>query len=81
MGWGNGISMSGRDIGYNIKAKCEEFGCAKDIDRGLAYACGDNHEAGEDYCEGYFCYDHLMITPKGQRCPTCAIKIDEEVKY
>ena len=77
MGWGNGISMSGREIGYNVKAVCEEPNCEVKINRGLAYACGGNHEAVEDYCDGYFCYKHLVITAKGPRCPDCATLSEE----
>ena len=78
MGWSYGKSMSGREIGYAVRAECEHEGCHAKIDRGLAFACGDNHEAGEDYCEGYFCYEHLMMTTKGQRCPDCAKLVSDE---
>ncbi len=78
MGWGNGVATDGKKIGYNVLAKCEHPGCEKDIDRGLAFACGDNHEGGEDYCDGYFCYEHLLMTLAGQRCPECARLVPED---
>jgi hypothetical protein len=70
MGWGHGI-LNGKEIGYNVKAKCEYPGCDKEINRGLAYACGENHGEGEDFCDGYFCYDHLIMGGGKQRCPMC----------
>lgn len=62
MGWADcGDDSQGRPIGYAHEALCDFEGCDKQIDRGLAYACGGMH--GEDNpegaCEGYFCYEHL----------------------
>lgn len=60
MGWAFcGTDRNGREIGYGISATCDHEGCEKEIDRGLAYACGDMH--GEDmyWCHRYFCPDHL----------------------
>ena len=59
MGWSDcGKDSRGRRIGYAYGAICDEPGCRKRIDRGLAYACGGMH--GEDPgCEGYFCEAHL----------------------
>lgn len=72
MGWGNcGEDSKGRPIGYVWAATCDHPECIKQIDRGLAYACGgmhgnealggypDNYEFGEFVCEQYFCGDHL----------------------
>lgn len=59
MGWGSGENVSGRAIGYNIEAVCDFEGCAERIDRGLAYACGEQHDADYWYCADYFCPDHL----------------------
>ena len=72
MGWGYGRTPQGKEVGYNIAAICEEPGCTETIDRGLAYKCGDMHGAADDYCDGYFCYAHLVLTDKGQRCARCA---------
>lgn len=69
MGWGNcGTDSKGRPIGYCHAARCDHPGCWAKIDRGLSYACGGMHGAGEHVgddlfndwtCEGYFCESHL----------------------
>jgi hypothetical protein len=73
MGWANcGEDSAGRPIGYAFAATCDHPGCDKEIDRGLAYACGGMHgegclggeddidwEASYPSCEKYFCYEHL----------------------
>lgn len=73
MGWANcGEDSSGRPIGYAHSATCDLPGCGKQIDRGLAYACGGMHgtemlggdeavdwSADFGACERYFCEDHL----------------------
>ena len=83
MGWANcGIDSQGRPIGYAFEATCDDEGCTTEIDRGLAYACGAMH--GEDVwsCDGYFCYEHLLITelPDGsyaQLCPLCSDHVNQ----
>ena len=42
MGYGCYTSSSGRDQGYGVPAKCDHPGCDEDIDRGIAFACGDD---------------------------------------
>lgn len=59
MGWGEGINSSGRRIGYLVDATCDEAGCDELIDRGLAFACGGEHDGGADGCGRYFCGGHL----------------------
>lgn len=66
MGWAHcGLDNKGREIGYAIPATCDEPGCAAEIDRGLAYACGGMHGQGgirgDEGCEGYFCVEHLVL--------------------
>lgn len=78
MGWSYGINSEGREVGYSVEATCDEEGCERKIDRGLAYVCGDMHDGGDYGCGEYFCYDHLYITEKGQFCKRCAERIDEE---
>lgn len=57
MGWAVGWdSEYRRHIGYGVPCKCEHPDCDKDIDRGLAYRCGD---LGDDGCNLFFCTDHL----------------------
>lgn len=75
MGWGYGINNEGREIGYGVKATCDEDGCEEDIDRGVSYVCGGEHDGGEDGCGGYFCESHLFhaMPPDGRRqlCNAC----------
>jgi hypothetical protein len=71
MSWGYGVLDDGREIGYNVAAKCDAGGCETDIDRGLAYVCGGMHEGGELGCGGYFCYSHLFMGRGAQLCSSC----------
>lgn len=83
MGWANcGEDSKGRPIGYAHDAICDHLGCNKEIDRGLAYACGGMHgDCGGQACEGYFCTDHLIYVDheamgydellSGQLCYSC----------
>lgn len=71
MGWAYGI-VDGREVGYSVEAVCDEPGCEASIDRGLAYACGNDHGAGEDFCERYFCGEHLFFMERGPRCGECS---------
>ena len=61
MGWGDaGKDSEGRPIGYNYKGVCDMPGCAVEVNRGLAHACGGQH--GEElgsFCPYYFCPEHL----------------------
>lgn len=59
MGWGYGINMLGREVGYTVAAICDEPDCTARIDRGLAYTCGDAPDGGDYGCGGYFCGKHL----------------------
>lgn len=71
MGWGNG-EVDGKKVGYNVEDVCNHEGCTTEIDRGLAYACGGYHGAGEDSCDKYFCYAHLIMGKDCiARCPEC----------
>lgn len=59
MSWSNcGEDSNGRPIGYAFEATCDHPCCHKQIDRGLAYACGGMHGEDEISCEGYFCEAH-----------------------
>lgn len=79
MGWADcGFDSQGRPIGYAHEAVCDHPGCNAKIDRGLAYACGGEHLGGADYCEKYFCAEHLLMTREGQRCFECAEVTDDE---
>ena len=60
------------DSGYAVEDICNQDGCATQIDRGLAYLCGDRpgYES-EDACGRWFCGEHLFCGPDGQRCGSC----------
>jgi hypothetical protein len=61
MGWSIGFDSNwGRDVGYGVPATCDQLGCGKPIDRGLAYVCGGQPYGGEYGCGLFFCTDHLM---------------------
>jgi hypothetical protein len=84
MGWANcGQDSKGRQIGYAHPATCDHKGCKAKIDRGLGYACGGMHGERDEYCEGYFCEEHvtfrwLPAEQNGQRlCLRCAEGLDE----
>ena len=90
MSWANcGQDSQGRDIGYAIKATCDDPDCETKIDRGLAYACGGIHGHGDSNgtshgCEGYFCYEHLFVAcpdgesgPTGSYCRVCRDEIEQ----
>lgn len=67
MGWSMGYSHKHkRDVGYGVPAICEHPECTNEIDRGLAYVCGDMHDGGEYGCGLYFCGEHLLM-PMGKR--------------
>lgn len=80
MGWGYGVNNEGREVGYTVEAICDQDGCDKEIDRGLAYVCGSMHDGGEHGCGRYFCYPHLYVDMSGttneQLCPSCSDALD-----
>ena len=61
------------DVGYGVPATCERPGCKEEIDRGLAYLCGDQHGGDEYSCGGYFCGQHLYTAPAGHHGNRCAL--------
>jgi hypothetical protein len=77
MGWANcGTDDLGRPIGYANEATCDQDGCEAQIDRGLAYVCGNMHGGGDLGCGKYFCAPHLICveTKYGecdQLCQAC----------
>ena len=89
MGWANcGLDSKGRPIGYGHTATCDEPGCEVEIDRGLSYACGNMHGEFDEYCEGYFCSEHLYLEFNNspeidenqlyQICRACLLEYEEE---
>lgn len=71
-----GTDSSGREIGYSIEAVCDEPGCEKEIDRGLAFACGGEHGEDEYSCERYFCEKH-----RGYPCPSFPGNPEKELEH
>lgn len=67
MGWGIG-EVENRDVGYGVPAYCDHPGCTVEIDRGLGYACGEEHGHSERGCGLYFCQKHSA----GGQCERCA---------
>lgn len=67
--------IDGKPCGYSVLDVCNVEGCEKEIDRGLAYACGGYPGEGEGFCDGYFCAEHLTLglgDPEiRQLCPNC----------
>jgi hypothetical protein len=47
---------NGRDQGYGVPCLCDHPGCNKQIDRGVAYACGGDPM---ENCGLFFCGEHL----------------------
>ncbi len=82
MGWGRGTLGNGKDVGYEVLAKCEQRGCKERIDRGLAFACGDMHGSDDISCDGYFCAKHLRYSVRWDTgasvslCAACAASND-----
>lgn len=59
MGWSIGYDERWkRDIGYGVPAICDHPECNTEIDRGLAYVCGDDPYGGEHGCGLFFCQKH-----------------------
>ena len=74
MGWGHGI-VDGKHVGYAIRAKCEQPGCGKWIDRGLAFKCGGQIGSDAFFCNRFFCGDHLYLSARrhgGMLCQECS---------
>lgn len=80
MGWSYGVNGEGREVGYAVKATCDQDGCDAEIDRGLAYVCGDMHDGDEHSCGKYFCPKHLFmgIGLPNQMCEECSERYEKE---
>ena len=67
--------VRGQEVGYGVEDVCNHPGCNKEIDRGLAHACGEEHGPSTDldFCTGYFCSSHLFACEDGRfRCAECS---------
>lgn len=79
MSWAAGYDPNWkRDIGYGVPATCDHPDCDADIDRGLAYVCGNDIYGGEHGCGLFLCDAHLgfWVDERGnivgpQRCDRC----------
>lgn len=77
MSWAFGQNSQGKTIGYSVRAVCEHPGCEKQIDRGLSFACGGEHEDDYFCCDGYFCGEHLRSVERADNgesigvCESC----------
>jgi hypothetical protein len=74
MGWSIGYDNTWkRDIGYGVPAYCDHPGCNEEIDRGLAYVCGDGPYGGEHGCGLYVCGKHQFSNAAcSQLCQHCS---------
>lgn len=73
MGYGV-YEYGGRWCGYGVPAICDHEGCGAEIDRGMAYLCGEEPGGGENGCGLFFCSDHLFISMGDdvpQMCERC----------
>lgn len=69
MGWEIGYDESWqRDVGYGVPSICDHPACDKEIDRGLAYVCGNDPYGGEQGCGLFFCPEHLGGDSLCERC-------------
>lgn len=63
MGWEIGYDSNwDRDIGYGVPAECDHPGCDAQIDRGLAYVCGQEPYGEDAGCGLFFCENHLFFS-------------------
>ncbi len=79
------ITRGGETIqaGYDVETVCEENGCTEQIDRGLAYLCGQDPGGDEHGCGGYFCGSHLYGAPEGEhggRCARCLPETADDLR-
>lgn len=81
MGYSIGTGEGGRDIGYGVIATCDQPGCDKKIDRGMAYLCGEYRN--DNACGLYFCYSHLVFGMTTQLCDVCLFneELGDDPKY
>lgn len=71
----------GEECGYAVDTVCDAAGCDVEIDRGLAFLCGQEPGGSEDSCGGYFCAAHLYhVDYSGRRCGSCADELVRRVR-
>lgn len=75
-----GEDDEGRPIGYAALATCDKEGCEEEINRDLAFVCGEMHGASDISCGRYFCYAHLCALVDynaPQLCAKCADRFED----
>ncbi|MFI5938059.1 hypothetical protein [Actinoplanes sp. NPDC051494] len=84
MGYAFYTLADGREAGYGVTAVCDEKDCTVEIDRGLAYLCGETPGGDEWGCGDYFCGQHLTllldVPDAPHTCNRCADRILGEDK-
>ncbi|MFE4356125.1 hypothetical protein [Kitasatospora sp. NPDC056800] len=69
------------EAGYGVPTVCGQDECPTEIDRGLAYLCGDEPGGGEHGCGDYFCGEHRYMAPEGESgdlCGGCLPETDDD---
>jgi hypothetical protein len=61
MGYAYYTLADGREAGYGVDALCDHPDCGAEIDRGLAYLCGQRPGGYPHGCGDYFCSGHLYL--------------------
>lgn len=85
MGYGSYETPLGTG-GYNVPDLCNLDGCTEEIDRGLAYLCGNYPGVPEGGgCGRWFCGSHLFTPPEevgslmgGGFCPSCQDRYEKD---
>jgi len=80
MGYAYYTLPDGREAGYGVEATCDAPDCSTEIDRGLAYLCGENPLGDEYGCTGYFCDKHLFMGGPSQLCEPCLDRWDADAR-
>lgn len=82
MGYGTYDTTRG-PADYAVDDVCHAEGCTTEIDRGLAFLCGDDPHSPAPGCGWWFCDKHLFYVHLGgdtvvQLCPACAEAVGED---
>ena len=71
------VLPSGRQIGDQILARCEQDGCDETITLSAEHACGEMHGENHQSCARYFCGDHLFYNGRTFVCQDCLDRENE----
>ena len=79
MGYGFcGKDDHGREFGYLVISTCDHPDCDAEIDRGMGFACGEDHFKDHS-CRGYYCADHGNNHEDWEYGGICYYGIEEDV--